>query len=100
MDGPTSPATLADARALPSGRKRRLFRWGFLLLVFLSGAWWIYYYFLSDHGLSKVVAETDRIDPGWRLEELEAARARVPDVENSANLVAKAGSLLPKNWQG
>lgn len=31
--------------------------------------------------------ETDRLDPGWRLEQLEAKRAVVSDVQNSAPVV-------------
>src|SRR5262249_34121787 len=37
-------------------------------------------------------------DPGWRLEELEAARALVPDPQNSAARVAAARKLFPAGW--
>jgi hypothetical protein len=35
----------------------------------------------------RAVAEADRIDPGWRWEELQAKRAVVPDEENAALVI-------------
>ncbi len=49
--------------------------------------------------LVEVIADLDRNDPGWRLEDIEAARAQIPEEENSARIVAKAGSLLPNDWK-
>jgi hypothetical protein len=43
--------------------------------------------------------QADRLDPGWRLEELEAKRAGIPDAENSALVVLNAARLLPKSWR-
>ncbi len=43
----------------------------------------------------------DRTDPGWRLQDVEAARAVVPDAENSALRIIEANKLLPqapKRW--
>src|SRR5262249_1737408 len=48
--------------------------------------------------LRDALAETDRLDPGWRLEELEAKRALIPDEENSAIDLIKARTLLPRRW--
>ncbi len=38
----------------------------------------------------------DRADPGWRLPDIEAARAVVPDAENSALRVMEASKHLPQ----
>lgn len=51
--------------------------------------------------LQAVLADMDRTDPGWRLADIEAARAVVPDAENSALRVIAANKLLPqppKSW--
>jgi hypothetical protein len=48
--------------------------------------------------LQAVLAETDRTDPGWRLEDLEAARRVVPDERNGALVVLAAHHKLPADW--
>ena len=42
----------------------------------------------------EAIAEADRADPGWRLADIEAARAVVPDAENAALVVLRAASLM------
>ncbi len=51
---------------------------------------------MADQELQKAIEEVDRRDPGWRLEELEAKRAPVPDAENAARVVTAAAELLPE----
>jgi hypothetical protein len=41
------------------------------------------------------IARLDREDPGWRLEEMDAAREAIPDDENSARVVVAAYDMLP-----
>jgi hypothetical protein len=48
--------------------------------------------------LEEAVAALDRDDPGWRLEDIEAAREQVPEAENSARVVVAAAKLLPQGW--
>jgi hypothetical protein len=48
--------------------------------------------------LQEALAELDRTDPGWRLHDIEAARAQVPDADNSARCVVEVSRLLPKGW--
>jgi hypothetical protein len=48
--------------------------------------------------LEKIIAELDRTDPRWRLEDIEADRQPVPTEKNSADTVIAAHRLLPKNW--
>ena len=43
----------------------------------------------GEQRLAAVIAELDATDPGWRLEEIEAARAVIPDGENSAPLILR-----------
>ena len=35
------------------------------------------------------VAEADRLDPGWRLQEIEQKRETIPDQENGALVVLR-----------
>ncbi len=48
--------------------------------------------------LQEALAELDRAEPGWRLEDMEAARAEIPEEENSARVVVAAADLLPSGW--
>jgi hypothetical protein len=47
--------------------------------------------YLAERDLQDAVAEADRLDPGWRLEEMDANRAVIPAAENSEVYVTKAG---------
>ena len=48
--------------------------------------------------LQETLAEIDRTEPGWRLDEIEAHREQIPDGENGARVVAEAGKLLSRDW--
>src|SRR5262249_43593025 len=54
----------------------------------------------ADRMLRQALAETDRLCPGWRLENLEAARARLPETTNAALHVLDVGQELPARWRG
>jgi hypothetical protein len=87
----------ADPEVSASRRRRRLLLAGIALgpfLLLLGG--FVFFIRLGEQQLQELLAETDRLDPGWRLEELEAARATVPDNQNAALRVLTAYRLLPK----
>lgn len=46
--------------------------------------------------LDALIAEVDRLDPNWRLDQLEAKRAVLPPNENSALVVIQTAALLPR----
>jgi ABC-type transport system involved in multi-copper enzyme maturation permease subunit len=69
-----------------------------LLPVALLLGWYALLSLSAERRLQKAIAEADRLDPGWRLEELEAARRVVPDKENSALRVQKVLTLMPHQW--
>ena len=48
--------------------------------------------------MQAALAETDRLDPGWRILELEAKRTVIPDEQNSAINLINAKSLQPPQW--
>jgi hypothetical protein len=102
----------------PLGSKRRRFL-GVAVSIFLCLALVIDYFAFSSMGkttspyvvapqkgqeditpdlLQGAVAEADRLDPGWRIDELEKKRVVIPDEQNSAVVIEHAKSLLPENW--
>jgi hypothetical protein len=52
----------------------------------------------ADRALVEAVAEADRLDPGWRLEDIEAARRKIPDEKNGALVVLSAHGKMPAKW--
>jgi hypothetical protein len=87
--------------AAPPVRRRRRWRWLLLPPLALMGVS-LAYYFHSRSVVEKepaaAIAETDRVDPGWRLEEIEASRTTYSIEENAAETVLAAHKLLPANW--
>jgi hypothetical protein len=74
------------------------------LFVALGGAllvgWQYYVKLASNKDLQDAIAEADRLDPGWRLEELESKRKVFPDAENAAVQILeikKLGGAWPPN---
>src|SRR5260370_41379710 len=89
-----------DTILLSSKPRRRMLWWsavigGLPLLAILA---WLAYFWYADREYRAAIAEADRLDPGWRLADLEAARAEVPDAENAALQVLTAKRLLPAGW--
>lgn len=48
--------------------------------------------------LVSAIAEVDALDPGWRLDELEAKRKTIPDENNAALIILQANGLMPRYW--
>jgi hypothetical protein len=88
---------LAFGRSRPKWRIRFLF--GSLILIPVCLAIpFVYFVYSCDQELREAFAEADRLDPGWRILDLERKRAVIPDEGNSGlNLIA-VKSLLPANW--
>jgi hypothetical protein len=80
--------------------RRWLRRLGLTLLLALlgTGGYFVYRHYRAANALEEAVAALDREDPGWRLQEIEAARARVPDADNGARVVIAAAALVPRGW--
>lgn len=71
---------------------------GMLILVLLAALVLFWNREKKASKLQQMLAELDRSDPGWRLEDIEAAREQVPEEENSARVIVDAARLLPKPW--
>ncbi len=97
----TNPA--AD-RARPRKARSWVGRWAVRLflvvvvLILLVVGVSIYLRIVGGNRLAAAIAEADRVDPGWRWDELQAKRAEVPDKENAALRVLAAVKLLPEGW--
>jgi hypothetical protein len=86
--------------AIAKSRWRSKAFWIIAALCLVSSiplALWAYAW-RGDRELAEAIAEADRSDPGWRLEELEAHRAQVPDSANAALVVEQVVSLIPAGW--
>ncbi len=93
----TRPAPLPARRR--RWRKPVLIGLGMFLLVGGTALGiWLYLTGEADARLREAIAEADRLDPGWRLEELEARRATVRDEENSAPLIMRIAKQMPQDW--
>jgi hypothetical protein len=80
--------------------RRWLRRLAWVLLLGAVGVG-VRFYYRNHQAVTKLeeaVAALDRDDPGWRLEDIEAAREQIPEEENSARVVVAAGQLLPQTW--
>jgi hypothetical protein len=53
----------------------------------------------AQQELDAAVAETTRSNPGWRVDELEAARQQIPDDKNGALVVLEVTGMLPKPFR-
>ena len=98
MSGPDLLDEVAPPQ--PKPRRHRL-RWlvvaGLLLVGAIAG---VLFTLIdpSEQELREALAEADRIDPGWRFEDLEARRKVIPDEENAALRVLAARQVMPAVW--
>jgi hypothetical protein len=83
-------------------RRRRWWLWIGLIGVVLIGSVGLFAYWYRvlrpQWELQAAMAEADRLDPGWRLEELEAKREEIPDEENGAIVAQTAARGIPNSW--
>src|SRR3954471_13468227 len=71
----------------------------FAACAFLAAAYHIVYLPWSVHReLDAALAETDRLDPGWRYNDLQAKREVIPDEENGGLKILEISKHLPKDW--
>src|SRR5262245_3352890 len=96
-----APRTLPQPPWLSRRGRRRLL--AALALTLLAGALvpvaaYRHRCAVAGADLEAALAETDRLDPGWRWEDIQAKRATVPDKENGALHALAVAKQLPKDW--
>jgi len=70
-----------------------------LLPCCLMLCWYGYTHWAAEKSLEEAITNADRLDPGWRLQDLEDKRAVIPDPENSSLLIREVKAHLPENWE-
>ena len=93
---------MSDLLETPPVPAQRRGRWLLVLpllapVLLLAGGY-LYFSFVAHRQLREAIAEAERLDPHWRLEEVEADRADVPDGQNAAIWVRAAKRRLPAKW--
>jgi hypothetical protein len=88
--------------AVTAPPRRRLRFWllfvgGPILVLVLSGVAWM---IRANVGLQAAIDEADRLDPRWRLEEIEADRTTPPAGQNAADKIVAIQLLMPAKWPG
>jgi hypothetical protein len=80
--------------------RRWLFRVGVALTLFAAATvvWAMWSRWQADAALAEAVARTDHEQPGWRLDDLEAARPTVADKDNGALIVEAAAKHLSPSF--
>jgi hypothetical protein len=94
------PDAVVDAEQTPRKCRHRS-RWvvfGVVLIPLLVVALYAFVWYRTRAEYEAAVAEADRLDPGWRLEELEAKQPSVPDSANATIQIVAARKLLPNPW--
>jgi hypothetical protein len=88
-DAPTAPIASRPRRRW---RVRLLLVGVPILALVLSGVVWL---IRANLGLQAAIDEADRLDPRWRLEEIEADRFTPPPGQNAADKIAAIQRLRP-----
>src|SRR5262245_54626941 len=70
---------------------------GVVVLAVLAFGWWLDNY-REEREWRELCVEVDRLDPGWHLDDLRAARPNPPDDRNAALRIRAAQDLMPQNW--
>jgi hypothetical protein len=92
---PPSVLTVLPTAVAPS-RRRRILVAGILLAV--SGCMavvFLYSLLAGRKDLRQSIVETDRLDPGWTLADLEASRSAVADEQNAGVVILPGRQYLP-----
>ncbi len=91
-----SETAVGDAASEDRPRWRRRLIAGVLLVLGLGVGYVLYWYQSSLKRLERALADADRLDPGWRFEELEAKRAVIADDQNSALVIPLVRKQIDK----
>jgi hypothetical protein len=92
-----------DAKPKKRWTKWRIFRWTLSLLILAFLGWVGFLLIVRQFTLEKnkkllaeAISETERNDPRWRWEEIDADREPIPDERNSALILTEIRESLPK----
>jgi hypothetical protein len=97
-----NPVASPPAVTAPPRKRRWLRRLLVILLIFvgLPAGYYFYATWSLERELADAIAETDALDPRWRLEDIQADRKTYLDDDNSALLVAQWNRLIGRSPAG
>jgi len=83
-------------------RKRRRVLFALLAMILFAAAALVglykYIRYVSERELAEAIAETDRLDPGWRLADIEKRRSALTPEQNAAVPIKAAADLVVVVW--
>lgn len=94
----------ASVAAPPRSRFRRLFRLALGLFLVLAACaagmwgWIVWQHSRAAASLAEAIAETNRLDPGWGIADIEAKREPVPEERNAATRVLALQPFIPPTF--
>ncbi len=105
LDRPIRFFKRADPTA-PQPRWRRWILWIWpalfavpgILIVIAGLGFGIYSGIVTNRKLAEAISTAEQSSPNWQFNDLIAARATIPDEENSALVVASVSEQLPQAW--
>src|SRR5436305_5934975 len=81
-DSPTTASPISPPKARRTWRRRLALALAFLVMAAAGGL--LLFFWSASSELDAMIAELDRVDPGWRLESIAVQHKAVPDADNSA----------------
>src|SRR5262249_27243594 len=69
-----------------------------LLPLVVMLAWHLHLAISARQHLQLAIAEADRLDPGWRMDELPKVWRPIPDALNAIPRIRAASGLIPSQW--
>ncbi len=88
----------ADEKPRWSRRKKLLLTFEVLVLLSIPAAVigaYFFYVHRVDQALAEAIAESDLLDPDWRLENIEKRRMAIPAEQNAAGPIQAAMVIMP-----
>src|SRR5262245_5244745 len=87
----------------PSPQQKPRRRWWRLALIPLVpvlavAALYAFDWYQGQRAWREACAEADRLDPGWRWEDLLARRPALPEDRDAIRVMYAAAAKLPENW--
>src|SRR5436190_10901886 len=85
----------------PHEKPRRRWRWLALIplaAALLLGGLLVFDRYQAERAWEDACAEADRLDPGWKWEDLLAQRPELPANRDAIRVTHAAASKLPEKW--
>lgn len=69
-----------------------------LVVLLVSSGLYVFFARKTNREVEDAVAEIERVDPRWRLDDIEADRTVLPEKENSAFTAMGVKPMMPDKW--